>query len=66
MNPAFDITPHRYVAAIVTERGIARAIHGIACEASVGTHMRFGIGLLLSKDNVRERREREIPRGSAR
>jgi methylthioribose-1-phosphate isomerase len=24
-NPAFDITPHRYVAAIVTERGVARA-----------------------------------------
>ena len=23
-NPAFDVTPHRYVAAIVTERGIAR------------------------------------------
>jgi len=25
MNPAFDVTPARYVAAIVTERGIARA-----------------------------------------
>ena len=24
-NPAFDVTPARYVAAIVTERGIARA-----------------------------------------
>jgi methylthioribose-1-phosphate isomerase len=24
-NPAFDITPHRYVTAIITERGIARA-----------------------------------------
>jgi methylthioribose-1-phosphate isomerase len=23
-NPAFDITPHRYIAAIITERGIAR------------------------------------------
>ena len=23
-NPAFDVTPHRYVTAIVTERGIAR------------------------------------------
>ncbi len=23
-NPAFDVTPHRYVAAIITERGIAR------------------------------------------
>jgi methylthioribose-1-phosphate isomerase len=24
-NPAFDVTPHRYVTAIITERGIARA-----------------------------------------
>lgn len=27
-NPAFDITPHRYVTAIVTERGIVRAPYG--------------------------------------
>lgn len=25
VNPAFDVTPHRYVTAIITERGIARA-----------------------------------------
>ena len=24
-NPAFDITPHRYVTAIITERGVVRA-----------------------------------------
>ena len=24
-NPAFDVTPHRYVTAIITERGVARA-----------------------------------------
>jgi len=24
LNPAFDVTPHRYVSAIVTERGVAR------------------------------------------
>jgi methylthioribose-1-phosphate isomerase len=24
-NPAFDVTPSRYVSAIVTERGVARA-----------------------------------------
>jgi len=24
-NPAFDVTPHRLIAGIVTERGIARA-----------------------------------------
>jgi methylthioribose-1-phosphate isomerase len=23
-NPAFDVTPNRYVAAIITERGVAR------------------------------------------
>ncbi|MGD0920808.1 MAG: S-methyl-5-thioribose-1-phosphate isomerase, partial [Terriglobia bacterium] len=23
-HPAFDVTPHRYVTAIITERGIAR------------------------------------------
>jgi len=23
-NPAFDVTPHRYVSALITERGIAR------------------------------------------
>lgn len=27
-NPAFDVTPHRYVTAIVTERGVARAPYG--------------------------------------
>jgi methylthioribose-1-phosphate isomerase len=25
LNPAFDVTPHRYVTAIITEKGIARA-----------------------------------------
>jgi methylthioribose-1-phosphate isomerase len=24
-NPAFDVTPHRYVSAIITERGVVRA-----------------------------------------
>jgi methylthioribose-1-phosphate isomerase len=23
LNPAFDLTPHRYIAAIITERGVA-------------------------------------------
>jgi methylthioribose-1-phosphate isomerase len=27
-NPAFDVTPNRYVSAIVTERGVARAPYG--------------------------------------
>ena len=24
-NPAFDVTPHRFIAGIITERGIVRA-----------------------------------------
>ena len=27
-NPAFDITPHRYISAIITERGIVREPYG--------------------------------------
>ena len=27
-NPAFDVTPHRYVTAIITERGVAREPYG--------------------------------------
>ena len=27
-NPAFDVTPHKYIAAIVTERGIVREPYG--------------------------------------
>jgi methylthioribose-1-phosphate isomerase len=34
-NPAFDVTPHRYVTAIVTERGILRAPYGPALAAAV-------------------------------
>ena len=29
-NPAFDVTPARYVTAIITERGILRAPYGEA------------------------------------
>jgi len=25
LNPAFDVTPHEYITAIISERGIARA-----------------------------------------
>jgi methylthioribose-1-phosphate isomerase len=39
-NPAFDVTPAKYVTAIITERGIARApyeesLHSLAAEAKV-------------------------------
>ena len=32
-NPAFDVTPHRYVTAIITERGVARAPYEIHSES---------------------------------
>ena len=39
-NPAFDVTPHKYVTAIITERGIAKApyaetLKGLAAAAPV-------------------------------
>jgi methylthioribose-1-phosphate isomerase len=34
-NPAFDVTPHRYVTAIVCERGVARAPYGESLKALV-------------------------------
>jgi methylthioribose-1-phosphate isomerase len=36
-NPAFDVTPAKYVTAIVTERGVARAPFGPALSALVGS-----------------------------
>ncbi|GAI63164.1 unnamed protein product, partial [marine sediment metagenome] len=27
-NPAFDVTPHRYITAIITEKGIIRGNYG--------------------------------------
>jgi methylthioribose-1-phosphate isomerase len=36
-NPAFDVTPHRYVTAIITERGIARAPYGESLAALADT-----------------------------
>ena len=32
-NPAFDVTPAKYVTAIVTEKGIARAPYKSPCRA---------------------------------
>jgi methylthioribose-1-phosphate isomerase len=28
MNPAFDVTPNRYIAGIITEKGIVRPPYG--------------------------------------
>jgi methylthioribose-1-phosphate isomerase len=35
LNPAFDVTPARYVTAIVTERGVARAPYEASLRALV-------------------------------
>ena len=35
-NPAFDVTPNRYVTAIITERGVARAPFGESLRALAG------------------------------
>ena len=32
-NPAFDVTPNRYVTAIITEKGVARAPFGESLKA---------------------------------
>ena len=34
-NPAFDVTPHQYVTAIITERGVARAPYGESLKSMV-------------------------------
>jgi methylthioribose-1-phosphate isomerase len=35
-NPAFDVTPHRYISAIITERGIARPPYDAALRQMLG------------------------------
>jgi methylthioribose-1-phosphate isomerase len=37
-NPAFDVTPNRYVTAIITERGVARAPYVESLRGLAGTH----------------------------
>jgi methylthioribose-1-phosphate isomerase len=36
-NPAFDVTPAKYIAAIVTERGVARAPYEVSLPALLGS-----------------------------
>ncbi|HEY7856590.1 MAG TPA: hypothetical protein VIC32_09100, partial [Terriglobales bacterium] len=43
-NPSFDVTPHRYVSAIITEHGIARAPYG-ASLAALASHAHSATGL---------------------
>jgi methylthioribose-1-phosphate isomerase len=35
-HPAFDVTPHRYITAIITERGVARAPYSESLPALFG------------------------------
>ena len=46
LHPAFDVTPHRLISAIVTERGIARAPYGVSlpalCSEMAGRSLRRG------------------------
>src|SRR5579883_800685 len=41
-NPAFDVTPHSYVTAIITERGIARPPYDLALRALFSSHQHSG------------------------
>lgn len=38
-NPAFDVTPHRYVSAIITEKGIARSPYDVSLRQLCGCDM---------------------------
>ena len=42
-NPAFDVTPAKYVTAIVTERGIARAPYGESLRSLAGTESKVEV-----------------------
>jgi methylthioribose-1-phosphate isomerase len=42
-NPAFDVTPAKYVAAIITERGIARAPYGESLRKLAESEARVGV-----------------------
>jgi len=41
-NPAFDVTPAKYVAAIITEKGIARAPYGESLRTLAGQGAEVG------------------------
>jgi methylthioribose-1-phosphate isomerase len=41
-NPAFDITPHKYIAAIITERGIIRKSYSLRLKKLVGRNLHRG------------------------
>ena len=45
-NPAFDVTPAKYVAAIITERGIARAPYGESLRSLAGAEVKLRSSLV--------------------
>jgi methylthioribose-1-phosphate isomerase len=47
-NPAFDVTPHRYVSAIITERGVARAPYGESLRRLAGDQPAAPSGVMRS------------------
>jgi methylthioribose-1-phosphate isomerase len=42
-NPAFDVTPAKYVTAIITERGIARSPYEESLRSLAGTEAKVGV-----------------------
>jgi len=44
-NPAFDVTPHKYVTAIITERGVARPDYSASLRALAAEHVAAGEAL---------------------
>jgi methylthioribose-1-phosphate isomerase len=42
-NPAFDVTPAKYVAAIITERGIAREPYQESLQRLAGAEVKVGV-----------------------
>src|ERR1017187_6379201 len=55
-NPAFDVTPHRYVTAIITERGVARAPYTESLRAIVESY---------NKGDAQAGRAAKTPSGAA-
>ncbi|MBM4036867.1 MAG: hypothetical protein FJ291_34465, partial [Planctomycetes bacterium] len=56
-NPAFDVTPHRYVSAIITERGVARAPYTESLR-----RLAEGAGQDLVAEDLQFRDASEVPR----
>jgi len=63
-NPAFDVTPHRYVTAIVCERGVARAPFAESLRALAGTLSSGRSSRVVSSSASRPRATRPRPRWS--